>query len=122
LQRCSSPHTTFTKLLTMTIIRIKENSFLAKIAAYNLKSTKMALVLGCTIRLHNVTKEEFLQNTKWVRHEVAHVKQFQQKGFLRFIVSYLLETFNLGYEFNRYELDAKKKERDHSILEGIEFK
>lgn len=122
MQHCSSPHTILPKLLTMTTIRIKENSLLAKLAAYNLKSAQMALVLGRTIRLHNITRDEFLQNTKWVRHEVAHVKQFQQKGFLRFIVSYLLETFNLGYEFNRYELDAKKKERDHSILEGIEFK
>ncbi|MBC7587133.1 MAG: DUF4157 domain-containing protein [Chitinophagaceae bacterium] len=105
----------------MATIRIKENSLLAKFAAYNLKSDTMALVLGCTIYLHNTTREEFLRNTKWVRHEVAHVKQFQQKGYFRFLVSYLLETFNFGYEFNRYELEAKKKERDHTILEGIEF-
>jgi len=105
----------------MTTIKIKENSLLAKLAAYNLKSDKMALVLGCTIRLYNVSREDFLKNTKWVRHEVAHVKQFQQKGFCRFIVSYLLETFNLGYEFNRYELEAKKKERDQTMLEGVEF-
>ncbi len=81
----------------------------------------MALVLGSTIRLHNVTREEFLKDTKWVRHEVAHVKQFQQKGYLRFIVSYLLETFNFGYAHNRYELEARKKERDQYILDGVEF-
>ncbi|MCU0320807.1 MAG: DUF4157 domain-containing protein [Chitinophagaceae bacterium] len=102
-------------------VRIKEKSLLARIAAYNLKSDKMAIVVGNTIRLHNTTKEEFLSNTKWVRHEVAHVRQYQEKGFIRFIASYLLETFNLGYEFNRYELDAIKKERDHRILEGVEF-
>lgn len=106
----------------MTSIRIRENSLFAKLAAHNLKSDKMALVIGCTIYLHNVSRDEFLKNTKWVRHEVAHVKQFQQKGFCRFIASYLLETFNLGYQFNKYELDARNKERDHTILEGIEFK
>lgn len=102
-------------------IRIKEKSLLARLAAYNLKSERMAIVVGNTIRLHNTTKAEFLSNLKWVRHEVAHVKQYQEKGIPRFIVSYLLETFNLGYEFNRYELDAIKKERDHRILEGVEF-
>lgn len=102
-------------------VRIKEKSLLARLAAYNLKSERMAIVVGNTIRLHNTTKEEFLSNLKWVRHEVAHVKQYQEKGIIRFIVSYLLETFNLGYEFNRYELDAIKKERDHRILEGVEF-
>lgn len=105
----------------MTTIRIKENSLLARLAARNLKSEKMAIVLGNTIRLHNTTKEEFLKNTKWVRHEVAHVNQFKQNGYLRFIVIYLLETFNLGYEFNRYELEAKEKEKDPNILTNVQF-
>lgn len=102
-------------------VRIKENSLLAKLAAYNLKAEKMALVIGDTIRLHNTTKQEFLSNPKWVRHEIAHVHQYKQKGKVRFILSYLLETFNLGYEYNRYELEAIKKERDHLLLEGVEF-
>ncbi len=94
---------------------------LAKLAARNLKSEKMAIVLGKTIRLHNTTKEEFLQNTRWVRHEVAHVIQFQEKGFISFIISYLLESFNLGYEHNRYELEARQKEKDPSILNNVSF-
>lgn len=102
-------------------VRIKEKSLLARLAAYNLKSERMAIVIGSTIRLHNTTKEDFLSNTKWVRHEVAHVKQFQERGFYRFILSYLFETFNMGYELNRYELEAIKKERDYKVLEGIEF-
>jgi hypothetical protein len=103
------------------IVRIKENSLLARLAAHNLKAEKMALVIGDTIRLHNTTKQEFLSNPKWVRHEIAHVYQYKRKGKIRFILSYLLETFNLGYEYNRYELEAIKKERDHLLLEGIEF-
>lgn len=102
-------------------VRIKENSLLARLAAYNLKANKMALVIGNTIRLHNTTKDEFLSNQKWVRHEIAHVLQYKRKGTIRFILSYLLETFNLGYEYNRYELEAIKKERDHLLLEGVVF-
>lgn len=102
-------------------VRIKENSLLARLAAYNLKANKMALVIGNTIRLHNATRDEFLSNQKWVRHEIAHVLQYQRKGTIRFILSYLLETFNLGYKYNRYELEAIKKERDHLLLEGVEF-
>lgn len=102
-------------------VRIKEKSIFAKLAAYNLKAQKMALVIGKTIHLHNATREEFLSNKKWVRHEITHVKQYQQKGFIRFILSYLLETFNMSYEFNRYELEAIKNERNLYILDDIEF-
>ena len=105
----------------MTQVKIKENSWLAKIAARRLNSNSVAMVLGKTIHLHNSTKEEFLKNNRWVRHEVAHVKQYLQLGFVRFIALYLLETFNKGYENNSFELDAKKKETDLSILSGISF-
>jgi hypothetical protein len=103
-------------------VRIKENSFYAKYAAKKLKSQKMALVLGKTIHLHNTSKSEFLSNIRWVKHEVAHVLQYKRKGFLRFIVSYLLYTFSLGYEDNIYEVEAREKEKDPYILNGIEFK
>ncbi|MBX2931319.1 MAG: DUF4157 domain-containing protein [Chitinophagaceae bacterium] len=102
-------------------VRIKEKSVLARCAAYRLKSKRAAMVIGKTIYLHNVSREDFLNNRKWLRHEVAHVKQYQQKGTIRFIFSYLMETFNMGYEFNRYEVEAKKKETDLHILKGVEF-
>ncbi len=102
-------------------VRIKEKSLLARFAAYNLKSNKMAIVFGKTILLHNTTKEDFLANTKWVRHEVAHVYQYQKKGLIYFIVAYLLDTFNLGYQYNRYEVDARNQEKNPHILNGIEF-
>ena len=102
-------------------VRIKEKSVLAKLAAKNLKANQMALVIGNTIYLHNCCKEEFLKNVKWVRHEIAHVLQYQQKGTIRFILSYLMETFNMGYKYNKYELEAIKKERDHLLLDNVEF-
>lgn len=105
----------------MTEVKIKENSWLARIAARKLEVESMAMVLGKTIHLHNSTKQEFLRNKKWVRHEVAHVKQYMRLGFLRFIFLYLLETFNKGYEYNSFEVDARKMERDVNILSEVHF-
>lgn len=103
------------------VIIIKEKSVWAKLAAKYMKASTMAIVFGNTIYLYNVSREEFLSNKKWVRHEVTHVLQYQQKGFIRFILSYLMETFNMSYKFNKYEVEARKKESDLYILEGVEF-
>jgi hypothetical protein len=105
----------------VTYVKIKENSWLAKLAAKRLASSSMAMVIGKTIHLHNSSRENFLKNQRWVRHEVAHVKQYAKLGLLRFIFFYLLETFNKGYENNRFEIDARNKERDLAILAGVYF-
>lgn len=105
----------------MISVTIKENSWMARIAARKLKEKKVAMVLGKTIHLHNTSKSEFLLNKKWLRHEIAHVKQFKQFGLFQFLFLYLMESFNNGYINNRFEIEARKKERDLSILEGIEI-
>lgn len=105
----------------MTVVRIKENSWLAKMAAKQLKADQVAMVLGKTIHLYDASKEEFLNNPKWVRHEVAHIHQYKKLGFLRFIFLYLLETFNKGYENNSFEVEARQKERDVTILKEVKF-
>ena len=107
--------------LKMTKVKIKENSWLAKIAAMQLESPSVAMVVGTTIHLHNSTREEFLRNKRWVRHELAHVKQYLQLGLLRFIFLYLLETFNKGYENNSFEVDARASEKDISIQSEFQF-
>ncbi len=100
-------------------VSIKENSWLAQVAAQHLKTDNIAMVLNRTIHLHNTTREEFLKNKKWLRHEVAHVKQWQKLGKFRFAILYLLESFNKGYENNKFEIDARKKESDINILDDI---
>jgi hypothetical protein len=100
-------------------IRIKEKSWLAKLASKKLRTQKVAMVLGQTIHLYNASKEDFLNNPKWLRHEVAHVKQFQQLGWFKFTVMYLLESFNKGYYHNKFEVEARSKENDASILAGV---
>jgi hypothetical protein len=94
---------------------IKENSLLARIAARRLKQDKLAMVLGKTILLHDTGTQEFINNRKWIRHELAHVQQFKQHGFLPFLVKYLLESIKNGYYNNKYEVAARAAEEDDSL-------
>jgi nitrogenase molybdenum-iron protein alpha/beta subunit len=98
------------------IVTIKENSWIAKLSAKQLGSKKVAVVVGRTIHLFNTTREEFLKDEKWVCHELAHVEQFQRHGLVKFLALYLVESIKKGYRMNRYELEAKSKERNPEIL------
>lgn len=91
---------------------IKENSWMARIAAYKLNAASVAMVLGHTIHLHNTTKEVFLQNSQWLKHELCHVRQFEQHGFFTFLIKYLLESIRNGYYNNKYEVEARQAEND----------
>lgn len=90
--------------------RIKENSPLAAIAAFKLQSTAVAMVLGKTIHLHGTTTKNFLKNERWLKHELCHVKQFEQHGFFPFIAKYLWESIRTGYYNNKYEAEARAAE------------
>ena len=89
---------------------IKENSWLAKIAAKKLRSTNVAMVLGKTIHLSDVSKTDFLADEKWVKHELCHIKQFNQYGYFNFVVKYLWESLRKGYYNNRFEVEARNAE------------
>lgn len=102
-------------------IRIRERSWYARIAAWKLQSKTMAAVCGRTIHLWNVSREDFLQRTPWVVHEVEHVRQFKRYGFLRFSILYLIEFGRNGYYNNRFEIEARKAEDSVADLSGIEF-
>ncbi len=90
--------------------RIKEKSWLAAIAAVKLQSTAVAMVLGKTIHLHGTTRETFVKNKRWVKHELCHVKQFKQHGYIPFIAKYLWESILNGYHNNKYEAEARAAE------------
>ncbi len=89
---------------------IKENSWLAKLAAVKLRTRSVAMVLGKTIHLHNTTKEDFLKDEKWVKHELCHIKQYKEHGYVTFIIKYLWESLQRGYYQNRFEVEARKAE------------
>ena len=91
-------------------IRIRENSWIARIAAMNMRSGNMALVWGRTIHLHNVTAADFLKEERWVRHEVCHIQQYQRYGMIGFLTRYLWESLRKGYDGNRFEVEARAAE------------
>ncbi len=91
--------------------RIKENSWIAKIAAKKLKSDTAAIVIGKTIHLHNTSTENFLKDKRWLKHELCHVEQFKRHGFLPFILKYLFESLKKGYYNNKYEVEAREAEK-----------
>lgn len=90
---------------------IKENSRIAKLAALKLKTKRIAIVIGNTIHLHHTSKEEFLNDKRWVRHELCHIRQFQQNGFIPFMAKYVWESIKHGYYHNKYEVEAREAER-----------
>ena len=90
--------------------KIKENSWIAKIAAYKLKADSVAIVIGSTIHLHNTSRENFKKNERWLKHELKHVQQFHEHGFITFIFKYLVESIRNGYYNNRFEKEARLAE------------
>lgn len=91
-------------------VNIRENSWLARIAAWKLGVDNVALTLGTTIHLHKASAEVLINNERWVRHELKHVEQFLKHGYFRFILLYLVESLRNGYYNNKYEIEAREAE------------
>jgi hypothetical protein len=89
---------------------IREQTLIARIAAFFLKGEKVALVLGKTIHLHGATAGELLDAPRWLRHELRHVQQYRQHGRISFLARYTWESFRKGYWKNRYEVEAREAE------------
>ena len=91
---------------------IKENSWVAKIAASKLRASSVAIVFGSTIHLWNSSKSAFLKNERWVKHELCHIRQYKQHGYLGFIAKYLWESLRKGYYNNKFEVEAREAEEE----------
>jgi hypothetical protein len=102
-------------------VRIKENSWIARLAAAKLRAAKAAIVFGNTIYLHNTNRLEFLNDHRWVSHELKHIQQYRQHGFATFIFKYLLEWMKKGYYNNRFEVEARMSEKENFNTENITF-
>lgn len=68
------------------------------------------MVLGKTIHLHNISAQHFLEDTRLLKHELCHVQQYKQHGYVGFIIKYLWESFRKGYYNNKYEVEARAAE------------
>jgi len=102
-------------------VRIRHNSWIAKIACKCIKQTDVALTLFRTIYLSHSTPGVFLNNHRWVAHELAHVRQFRKYGNLNFVFMYLRESLLKGYYHNKWEVEARAEEEKPEILEEYYF-
>jgi hypothetical protein len=100
-------------------VYIQENSWIAAIAARNLRSTTCALVIRNTVYLHGMTRHEFIQTPSLLRHEVEHIRQWQREGFFFFLAKYLWYSFRVGYYNNPFEVEARDSESDLGFLQQI---
>lgn len=91
-------------------IKIKERSLLAKTAAWKMGASRVALVIGRTIYLHNISAAQFSANHRWVRHELKHVEQYRRLGTFAFLVLYGWYSLRYGYFNNPFEKEARDAE------------
>lgn len=103
------------------VCRIHEQSLLAALAARRLRCRQAAVTLGNHIYLWNTDREAFLTNTRWLKHELCHIRQFRQHGFFRFLSLYLMESIKNGYYHNRFEKEARSAEQETAGMEGFLF-
>ena len=104
------------------ICQIKENSRLARLAAWRLGAENMAVTVGSTIYLYKATRKEFIANRKWVCHEICHVLQFRKYGIVRFLFLYGWETLRHGYRRNKFEIEALAAEDDEGLPTPLKFR
>lgn len=87
--------------------KIVEKSLFARIARMVLKSSNVAMVLGNRIHLSGVDRHSFIKDEGWLAHELCHIRQFREHGYVRFLWLYLRESMRVGYYNNKYEIEAR---------------
>lgn len=103
------------------MVKIHENSLLARIAAQRMGYDNVAIVFGKVIHLHNTSTEKFLANRSWLYHELKHVEQYQRLGLLRFLILYLREYLKNGYYDNAFEVEARAAESQPEIMDSFDL-
>lgn len=49
-----------------------------------------------------------------IRHELKHIEQMQNEGYIRFFTKYLWYSARYGYFDNPYEVEAREAENGYS--------
>ena len=88
-------------------VRLVPHSGVAKIVGrMHGEEEDYAITVGKTIFL-SCSKEDFLSDTPWVRHEFTHVQQYKKYGILEFVKRYLFfSIFFHSYSKNPLEKEA----------------
>ena len=98
--------------------RVVSKSKLAKIIGrINGEDEKYAITFGKTIFV-SCTKEDFLSEDWWVRHEVTHVQQYKKYGVFGFLKRYVAYAIVYRYRENPFEKEAISAEED-PLTRGI---
>ncbi|OSZ81808.1 hypothetical protein CAP35_00635 [Chitinophagaceae bacterium IBVUCB1] len=105
----------------MNKVRVIESAFVARIAAWWLKLPSAAIVFGSSIFIYGTSKVAFLQNTKWLRHELQHVVQYQRYGFSGFVGRYIIYHIRYGYINNPLEVEARAAETNESLHDRFQI-
>ncbi len=98
---------------------IKEQSFIARIAAFNLRKDHAAIVIHRTIYLWGISKADFQAQPRYVNHEFQHLYQYYQIGTLRFLYEYLIESMHKGYSNNKFEIEARNAETTTQLADFV---
>ncbi len=104
------------------IVHIIDHSVRARIASFVLHSNNCAIVFRRTIYLYNISKTDLLSNKGLLCHELTHVLQWRRYGVVRFPILYLWYSIVHGYYQNPFEVEARSKETDFSILDQFDIK
>lgn len=87
-------------------VKLVPNSPLARIAGrMHGEEEDYAITIGRTIYL-SCSKEDFLSDTPWVRHEFTHLAQYKKYGVLEFAKRYLFFSLFRSYSRNPFEKEA----------------
>ena len=88
-------------------VRLVPHSGLAKIVGrMHGEEEDYAITVGRTIFL-SCSKDDFLSDTPWVRHEFTHVQQYKKYGILEFAKRYLFSAiFYHNYRKIPFEKEA----------------
>lgn len=102
-------------------VKLKEQSWVARLAARKMKASALAIVFGRTVHLWNISRREFLQRPDLMAHEAEHVRQYKRHGFLPFLFLYLVDWIRKGYYNNRFEIEARAVEEKKLDRGDLEF-
>ena len=88
-------------------VKLVSNNPIARLAGrMHGEEEDYAITIGRTIYL-SCSKEDFLSDTPWVRHEFTHVQQYRKYGILEFAKRYLFfAIFFHSYSKNPFEKEA----------------
>src|ERR1035437_10927727 len=57
--------------------------------------------------------EKHRHNAALLQHELIHWRQYRRQGIIKFLLGYLKEHIQRGYDGNRYEIEARYCENEY---------